>query len=356
MYIKKILLENFRSYKKRLFEFDPKINLIVGDNGIGKTNLLESIYFLSAGKSFRASANRQLIHWQTKYASSRAKIINSKKEENEVEVQLIVNPDITKTTIARKYYVNKVEKTRNKYIGFLRTVIFHPDDIRLVTGSPGRRRDFLDEIFSQSVWQYAQAVSQYKRALKHRNELLDQIRLKKNNPNELFYWNQSLVKNDAIIHDYRKSFVKFANSFFADHPDNEIKTLYLNYHPSLLTQNRLDLDYDKDLACGYTSCGNHRDDFSFDNTIFPDVDKDLSHWGSRGQQRLAVLALRLAQIDYYEKTHQEPPVLLLDDIFSELDENHQQLVSKICHKYQTFITSAVLNTNLILPSAKTFNI
>jgi len=347
VYITKILLENFRSYQKQLFEFDPKINLIYGENGTGKTNLLEALYFLSAGKSFRTSA-RQLMEWNSNFTSVRAKIINSKNEENEADVQLIC----VDSKISRKFYLNKVVKTRNKYLGTLRAVIFHPEDIRLVTGSPGRRRDFLDEIFSQSEWRYSTAISQYKRALKHRNELLDQIRTGKNHKNELFYWDQALIKNDDIIHQYRKSFIVSANNFFTAHPDSEIQTIFLNYHPSLLTQNKIDQNYERDLACGYTGAGNHRDDFTFDNLIFPQEDKNLEFWGSRGQQRLAVLALRLAQIDFYENRHQEAPILLLDDIFSELDLHHQTLVSKICHKYQTFFTSASQETKSILPSAK----
>lgn len=352
MYLRKILLENFRSYKKKIFEFDPKINLITGENGFGKTNLLEALYFLSAGKSFRATAMRQLVGWGSEFTSARAKIVNSQKEENEVEIQLVTQKELTTARVARKFYFNKVEKSRAKYIGALRTVIFHPDDIRLVTGSPGRRRDFLDEIFSQLDWHYNIAVSQYKKALKHRNELLDQIRLRKNQKNELFYWDQSLIKNDEIIHQYRAKFIKFANNFFETHADPEIKTIFFNYFPSIITQSKLDQNYEKDLICGYTGCGNHRDDFSFDNNIFPGIDKNLASWGSRGQQRLAVLALRLAQIAFYEESHQEKPILLLDDIFSELDIDHRDLVSRICQKYQTFFTYASDECNSVLPSAK----
>ncbi len=356
MYIKKLLLENFRSYDKKIFEFDPKINLITGENGSGKTNLLESLYFLSAGKSFRASSMHQLMRWGSEFTSSRAKTINSKNEENEIEIQLLVQKELTVSRVGRKFYLNKVEKTRAKYLGALRSVIFHPEDIRLVTGSPTRRRDFLDEIYSQIDWHYNIAVSQYKKALKHRNELLDQIRLGKNQKSELFYWDQALIKNDDIIHQYRKKFIQFSNNFFENHPDSEIKTIFLNYIPSIITQNKLESNYQKDLSCGYTSCGNHRDDYSFDNLIFPDIDKNLEHWGSRGQQRLAVLALRLAQIAFYEESHQEKPILLLDDIFSELDLHHRDLVSRICQNYQTFFTFASEGCNSILPSAKIINL
>jgi len=349
MFLTKLLLENFRSHQKKLFELDPKVNLILGANGSGKTNVLESIYILSHGKSFRSSSLQKLIKWDSSYASVRGKL-STRDELSELEIQLTNDPD--KTTISRKLFTNKVEKLRKDFLGQIKIVIFHPDDIRLVAGSPGRRRDFLDEIFTQSEWRYSSALSQYNRALKHRNELLDLIKIGKNTKSELFYWDQSLIKNDQIIHEFRSSFIKHLNHFFQNHPDPEINTISINYHPSFLTQDKINRNYLQELECGYTQSGIHRDDFSFDNSIFKSIDKNLASWGSRGQQRLATFAIRLGQIDYLETKHQEPPVLLLDDIFSELDKNHQELVGKICRKYQTIFTSSEPETAGILPSAK----
>lgn len=349
MFLTKLLLENFRSHQKTLFEFDPKTNLIIGPNGSGKTNILESIYLLSHGKSFRSSSLSKLIMWNSSYSSVRGKLsINN--ELSELEVQLTNDP--AKTAVTRKLLINKAEKLRKEFIGQIKTVIFHPDDIRLVAGSPGRRRDFLDEIFMQSEWRYSSALSQYNRALKHRNELLDLIRCGKNNKSELYYWDQSLIKNDKIIHDFRLSFIKHLNNFFQNHPDLEISTISINYFPSFLTQEKIDQNYSRELECGYTQSGLHRDDFSFDNSVFHSADKNLASWGSRGQQRLATFTVRLGQIDYLETKYQESPILLLDDIFSELDENHQKLIGKICQKYQTIFTSSEPESVDILPSAK----
>jgi len=352
VYLSKILLQNFRSYQNQLFEFDPKLNLILGSNGSGKTNILESIFFLASGKSFRSSSQSKLINWNSYFASVRAKLVDNQKETNEIEVRIAKDPKSINNSISRKFLIQKVEKPRKKYLGIIKTVVFHPEDIRLVTGSPTRRRDFLDNIFSQTEWRYTSALSQYHKALKHRNELLDQIRLNLSSPNELFYWDQVLVKNAKIIHDFRINFVKSANSFFNNHSDSQINTISINYHPSILSQEKMTKNYEIDLKRGYTQAGVHRDDFSFDNSIFPSTDKNLAFWGSRGQQRLAVLALRLAQINYLEETYQDRPILLLDDIFSELDPEHQQLVANVCRDYQTIFTSSDPESIKILSGSK----
>ena len=352
MYLSKLLLQNFRSHPQQLFEFDQKLNLIIGPNGSGKTNVLEAIFLLAAGKSFRSSSQSKLINWDSFFTSVRAKVINDKNETNEVEVKLIKDQTGKSSAISRKFLIEKVEKTRKKYIGNFKTVIFHPDDIRLVSGSPNRRREFLDEIFLQTEWRYAQALSQYHKALKHRNELLDQIRDSKSAKSELFYWDQTLIKNAKIISDFRLSFFRSANSFFSSHSDDQIRLIFLNYHPSVLNEDRLERSYPLDLHRGCTQIGIHRDDFSFNNNTFLTEDKNLAFWGSRGQQRLAVLAIRLAQINYLEKTYHDKPVLLLDDIFSELDPDHQKLVVSLCQDYQTVFTAAEPESVKILSTAK----
>lgn len=352
MYLSKLLLQNFRSYDQKLLEFDPKANLILGQNGSGKTNILEAIFLLAAGKSFRSSSQSKLINWNSYFTSVRARLINNKEENSEIEIKLIKDQTGKSSTVSRKFLIDKAEKTRKKYIGTFKTVIFHPDDIRLINGSPTRRRDFLDEIFLQTEWRYAQALSQYHKALKHRNELLDQIRDGKSLKSELFYWDQALVKNAKIVHDFRISFIRFSNSFFSNHPDFQIKQIFLNYHPSAVTEEKLNQIYELDLHRGCTQIGLHRDDFSLNNNSFSTDDKNLAFWGSRGQQRLAVLAIRLAQINYLEETYHDKPVLLLDDIFSELDNEHQQLVASVCQDYQTIFTAAEPEAHKLLPEAK----
>lgn len=336
MYISKILVQNFRSYDKKLVELDKKANLILGQNGSGKTNLLEAVYFLSSGKSFRSSSSGQLIKWGEKMSSVRAKI-NDKDGMSEIEVQLWREDT---GSLKRRFLIDKVVKTRSKYWGKAKIVVFEPEDIRLVNGSPGRRRDFLDGVFANTEWRYASALSQYHKALKHRNELLDIIATGKAQKTELFYWDQSLIKNSEIIQNFRFNWVKSANAFFLSHSDKEINKFSIKYQASTITLEKLEQLYPLELSVGHSKCGPHLDDFSIDYADFQTKDKNLAFWGSRGQQRLAVLALRLAQINYLEEQYDEEPILLLDDIFSELDENHRQIVIEICRKYQTIFTSA----------------
>ncbi len=349
MFINSLSLKNFRSYTDQTFQFSPKTNLIIGPNGSGKSNLLEAIHLLSTGKSFRSVSLAKLITWNKNFASVEIQI-NNNQDNPRLEIQLIKSPD--SASISRKHLIERAQKTRKIFIGSLKTVAFSPQDIRLTTGSPSRRRDFLNSIFTAIQWRYSEALTQYHKALTHRNELLDQIRQNKNTKDELFYWDQSLIKNDQIIHQYRTSFIKSSNIFFKNHSHSEIKKLFLNYHPSVLDNQSLGKNYQLDLARGYTQTGNHRDDFSFDSLLFPGFDKNLANWGSRGQQRLAVLALRLAQIYFIKTSQNQTPVLLLDDIFSELDSDHQKLVVSICQNYQTIFTSTDSFVISLLPNAK----
>lgn len=350
MYISSLVLENFRSYPNTTFQFCPETNLIIGPNGSGKTNVLEAIYFLSSGKSFRSSSLSQLIHWDSPFSTVSGRVTND-DQTHHLEIQLIHNQNGGSHTL-RKFLVEKITKTRGKYLNIFPVVAFHPEDIRLVTSSPTRRRDFLDAIFTSIEWRYASALTTYNKALKHRNKLLDLIKVNQAQKSELFYWDQSLIKNDEIIHHYRQAFITHANLFFKQHVHPEINTLALQYLPSVVSLEKLEHGYFIDLERGFTQSGLHRDDFVFNNSIFPSSDQDLAHWGSRGQQRLAVLAIRLAQIDFFERTYHQHPVLLLDDIFSELDPSHQQLVVKICDRYQTLFTSSDEESATILPTAQ----
>ena len=192
MYLKTIILKNFRNYNQENFSFIKKTNLVLGPNGLGKSNLLEAIHLLSHGKSFRAQRITQLIRWGQPLSSVQAQVQKGDQGIN-LEVQLTFGEILGKKTPKRRFLVNEILKTRRNYLGNLRSVIFQPEDIRLITGSPSRRRNFLDQVLSQLDWEYARASAQYRRALTHRNKLLDFVRDRRARPEELFFWDQSFT-------------------------------------------------------------------------------------------------------------------------------------------------------------------
>jgi DNA replication and repair protein RecF len=277
-----------------------------------------------------------------------------KTADNKLEVQLYKKPG--KTTISRNFKLDESLKPRLKYLGTLKCVIFQPDDLRLITGSPTRRRDYLDDILSPLHWQYHQALTNFHKALKHRNELLDLIFLAKAKPDELHFWDSELIRSSQIICHFRNSFVSLANTFFASSSNPEIALLSIQYQPIPITANGLTASYPLDLRRGSTQLGPHREDFSFHSSLFNTSDTNLLHWASRGQERLAVLALKLAEINYIKITFNQSPILLLDDIFSELDPEHRQLVVDICSTHQSFITSAESGVESLLPSSNIINL
>jgi DNA replication and repair protein RecF len=156
MYIDTLTLENFRSHTKSTFQFSPHINLIIGSNGSGKSNLLESIYFLSCGKSLHNSSVRELISWSTSYSLLTTTTV-SKEISTNLEIKINTIPG--HTIPQKKLFIDNVQKTQRQYFGNLKVVVFQPEDIRLVAGSPTRRRDFLDSVFIQTEWRYREALT-----------------------------------------------------------------------------------------------------------------------------------------------------------------------------------------------------
>lgn len=353
MYLSSLMLKNFRNHLNAKFSFSSNCNIIYGQNGSGKSNILEAIYVLSTGKSFLPHTISELITWENTYSLVSGQIQQLDGPTN-LEVQLIREPTLKTST--RKFLLDTVPKPRSKYLGQFKLVVFQPDDLRLITGSPTRRREYLDQVLSSFSWQYHAASLQYTRALKHRNVLLDLIFNGKASPEQLFIWDQSLIKNGEFIQSQRQKFIAYLNSFFQFNLHLEIQKLSLLYLPSLISNHSLLANRELDIRRGSTSLGPHRDDFLAQSNLFHNLDRALLHWGSRGQQRLAVLAMKLGEIEYLKELHQSNPVLLLDDIFSELDHEHKLLVTNLSENYQTIYTSSDLDIGKILPKAQIINL
>lgn len=342
MRIERLTLENFRSYKKKIFHFG-QTTVIVAPNGAGKTNILEAIYLLSTGLSERASVTDEMINFDSEIGSV-AGVIEHNEDRTELSVVLTKGVYMGKRTPKRRYLVDGVARVRSGFVGKLAAVLFRPEDMRLIEGSPSRRRNYLDETLSMAHPEYGRALSVYEASLKRRNRLLDAIRDGLARREQLTYWDQSIIKNGNILTDFRRSYLDYLS---------QIQTAFgqykLEYDASTISASRLEQYASAEVAVGYTLVGPHKDDF-----VIKSEGRDLMKYGSRGEQRLAVLFLKLGNMQYIEGKLGVKPVLLLDDIFSELDEEHRKEVVAMTKDRQTIITSAeeevvgiVLNADII---------
>ena len=329
MNLDEIALQNFRSYAKKTFAFSPQTTLIVGPNTAGKTNILEAIMFLATGKSFRADQDREAIAWSKELSVISCQLSDG-NEQTKLELFLTQGEVQGQKAPMKKYLVNGVPRRQVDFVGNLRAVLFWPEHLELVTDSPSLRRRYLDSVLVQVDREYRRNLMSYERGLRQRNRLLDLINEGKAGRGQLLFWNQLLIKVGGYITDERGEYLDFVNR----HKMSDVR-LKIDYDKSVISESRLEQYKDEEVAAKATLVGPHRDDFM----IFKDK-KELSKYGSRGEQRLAVLWLKLAELGFIEKEAEERPILLLDDIFSELDEEHRELVVGLIGKQQTILTSA----------------
>jgi len=359
MEITKLTLQQFRSYKKQGFQFSPSITLIVGPNTVGKTNILEGMYCLAIGKSFRAQKESDMVRWGEEVARILATInptnptnpTNTTNESNngstdETKLELVVTTGEVNGEKApsKKYIVNGVPRRQIDFVGNIRAVLFSPGDLEIVTDSPSLRRQYLNSVLVQTDREYRRNVLSYERGIRQRNKLLDLINEGKAGRPQLLFWNQLCIKSGSYITDKRQSYIEYVNSTVLN--DFHYR---LVYDKSIISESRLDQYKDEEVAAKSTLVGPQRDDFCFEKSDTSHAHRlmsheftwrDVSRFGSRGEQRLAILWLKLAELSYIEKETEDRPILLLDDIFSELDEESRNIVLSIIDKQQTIITSA----------------
>ena len=331
MQIKTISLDNFRSYPKKKFEFSPGVTAVVGPNTAGKSNLLEAIFLLAFGHSPRAQLEREMLRSGEKLAFVRATAHGSEPRDLEVVV----------TEMGKKFRVNGVARRLSDFSQHFHVVLFSPEDLNLVTGSPDLRRRFLDFALGSVDYHYARISSEYDKVRRRRNRLLEQINQERAQELELGFWDAKLLEYGVATQDQRKEFFDEINHDLSE------KKLELDYHLSGLTAERL-LEYrPREIAAETSLIGPHRDDFSFlknePMNRLTSEPIDLSAYGSRGEQRRAVLSLKAAELAYVGRRIGSRPVLLLDDIFSELDEENRARVFDLIGEGQTIITTTDLN-------------
>lgn len=327
-----IRLQTFRSYKDASFEVSGGVNIVVGPNASGKTNLLEAVLVLCKGSSYRAK-DQELIFFKKPWARLDAHMTDNSLRT----VKIVRDPGPSKTfEIADKKY------KRLSLNLSLPVVLFEPNHLQLMTGGPERRRNYLDELLEQTTAGYSTVLRQYKRALAQRNSLLKQNSGFKDEL--IFPWNIKLSHLAGQIVRERNNLVdeinKLLPSIYKDLSKSKtsVKMSYLGswqpgvYETKLL--NKLESSLKLDRLKGFTSSGPHREDFviTFD-------DHPASETASRGETRTAVLALKIIELKIIESAREQTPLLLLDDVFSELDGKRRHALTDYLNEYQTFITT-----------------
>lgn len=326
MLIKSLSLDNFRNYPKKEFSFSPGINVVVGPNTAGKSNLLEAIFLLSFGRSPRADLDREMVKREEGEESGIAFVaaLTSGSEERELEVAV--------TQTGKRFRVNGVGRRLADFSRHFHAVLFSPEDLNLVTGSPDLRRRFLDLALGSVDAAYAHNLNEFDKVRKRRNRLLKAINKGEAKEEDLRFWDDKLLEFGIPLQDKRKELFNALNA------QMERNQLHLSYLPSFLTAERLRDGRGTEIAAQTTLLGPHRDDFAFLSED-GEEERDLAAYGSRGEQRKAVLALKEAELEYVAGKIGSRPVLLLDDIFSELDEGNRAQVFKMINGGQAILTT-----------------
>lgn len=328
MFLNKLKLTNFRNYSSLSLEFDKKPTIFLGNNGVGKTNILEAVYLLSTGKSQRVVEELEFIKQGEEFSNVQCTIENVQKEETKLEVAI----QFMEGQFGKRVKVNGVARRVVDFIGNLPAVIFYPSDINMVTGAPSLRRWHLDLSLAQMDTNYKKSLTLYEQVVTNRNKVLKRIREGEGRVDELIFWNEELIKYGDTLVFARNAFLEFLSNL--ETPLGNFKFIY---QKNELSDERLNHYQAREIAASATLIGPHRDDFKILLN-----ERDIAKFGSRGEQRTATLAFKLGSLEYMAISLGKRPVLLLDDVFSELDAEHRAHVVEIVGKQQTLIVTVEL--------------
>ena len=373
MFIKKLKLKNYRNYKEIEIEFSDKINIFYGNNAEGKTNLLESIFLCSTSKSHKNSKENEIINFNEKDAH--IKLFFCKKNEEKIEViDIQLNKDSKKGIAVNGLKIDKLKD----FLGFFTTVIFSPEDLNIIKEGPQVRRKFIDIELCQIDKIYLSYLNKYNKILNERNILLKDIKEtfgqnKKDLINLLETYDDELIKNGIEVLKRRKKNVEeindiIKNLYYKISNEKEILEIYYENdvvgaeqcepavgaklcepasvggklrEPEKEYKKKLLETRDQDIKQGYTTVGPHRDDIGLKIN-----DNDLRKYGSQGQKKTVAICLKLAELKLIKEKINDTPVLLLDDVFSELDEDRQKLLIENIKDIQTIITCTGMKKNI----------
>ena len=337
MIIKNIKLVNYRNYNSLNLDFKDDINIIIGNNAQGKTNILESIYVLALTKSYDKASDKNLIMFDEKFLKING-IVNVNSYNKNFEV--LINDSYKKVKINN----NEITKMKD-YISKINVILFTPDDINIFKDSPGSRRRLLNIELSQIFSEYVDLYNKYNVILKQRNEYL-----KSDNINKVYLdiINDNFCDLAIDIINYRLNYINEVNSYIKDifYDITNINDLEIKYITNIEIcedkdimkdkfLNKLNTNFEREKLYGNSLYGPHRDDFSFFLT-----NKDLSIYGSQGQLRCAMISYKLSELEIFKKYKKEYPILLLDDVFSELDlSKRNNIIKYLKDDIQTIITT-----------------
>ncbi len=326
MLLKQIQLKHFRNFADKLFSIHPFLTVIIGENARGKTNLLEALYFLVNGQGFREAKEEELIQLEKNSTIVEA-LFGSEDAEFEFKVHL------EKKLLSNKkdFYINKTKKRFIQYVNDqTKVVLFSPEQLEIITGSPARRREYFNKLISLFDLEYRKRLSNFENALRRRNKILETYRSEIQLKEDLEFWDNYLEEQTNYIFQKREDYVNYLNK----NPKLDNKIFYLNYLKDLLTKKRLLEVFPEEKRWRRTLIGPQKDDFQILLN-----EKNVQHFGSRSEKRLAIFWLKLNEIHYFEELYKKKPILLLDDIFSELDNHNRKIILDLIKKYQTIVTT-----------------
>ena len=332
MIIKSIELNNFRNYENLEIHFDYGTNILYGDNAQGKTNILEAAYFSGTTKSHKGSKDKEVIRFGCEESHIRT-IVEKNEKEYQIDMHL-------RTRGSKGVAINKIPiKKASELFGILNIVFFSPEDLNIIKNGPAERRRFLDSELCQLDKLYLSDLTKYNKILNQRNKLLKDIYYRPDLIETLPVWDAQLLETGKRIIQRRKVFIEELNEIIGNIHSNISggkEHLILKYEPNIddiFFEDELLKAKQKDLKLCQTTVGPHRDDMLFSvNNI------DIRKYGSQGQQRTSALSLKLAEIEIVKKSIHNTPVLLLDDVLSELDSNRQNYLLNSISDIQTIIT------------------
>lgn len=331
MFLKKININNFRSFENETFKFDRFLTIIVGKNSLGKTNLLEAVYFLINGIGFRETKEEELMTFGKKSVI----IEGSVGLEDETSYQYAIKASIVGGHVNKSYYLNKTEKKHNQYLSQqLKAVLFSPEQINIIIGSPQLRRDYFNKTLSVFNYEYKKFLSNYEGALRKRNKVLEMKVPVERLKEELKFWDDYLIQQGEYLTRKREAYLDFLN----ENKKLDSKIFSIKYLKNEINRKRLDETLEESLKYRKTVIGPQKDDFQ----IFVN-NENVHHFGSRSEQRLAIFWLKLNELKYFEKNLDYKPIILLDDIFSELDDKNQTIIIDLIQNYQTVATTTEEN-------------